>query len=218
MLLTALAIQNARPQAKPHKLADGDGLYLLVGPHGKKLWRFRYRFAGRENMLALGSFPTVSLASARYKREAARKLLADGIDPANQRKQDKLTAAIAARPDLSRQVATQYVERLEGENKFLRKQIDVKDGQIKDLTERARETNHLIAGLQKCSRSCWGGWRNPRPVPASRTLGRPSPRLQLAKADIGADVVKPALLTPYRCEGNLTLFRHERQRTFALQN
>jgi integrase len=93
MLLTTLAIQNARAQAKPHKLADGDGLYLLVGPHGKKLWRFRYRFAGRENMLALGSFPTVSLASARSKREAARKLIADGIGPANQRKQDKLTAA-----------------------------------------------------------------------------------------------------------------------------
>jgi hypothetical protein len=52
-------------------------------------------------------------------------------------------------PDLSRPVATQYVERLEGENEFLRKQIGVKDEQIKDLTERARETNHLIAGLQK---------------------------------------------------------------------
>jgi hypothetical protein len=52
-------------------------------------------------------------------------------------------------PDLSRQVATQYVTRLEGENEFLRQQIGVKDDQIKDLTERARETNHLIAGLQK---------------------------------------------------------------------
>jgi hypothetical protein len=210
MLLTALAIQNARPQAKPHKLADGDGLCLLVGPHGKKLWRFRYRFAGRENMLALGSFPTVSLASARYKREAARKLLADGIDPANQRKQDKLTAAIAARPDLSRQVATQYVECLEGENEFLRKQIDVKNGQIKDLTERAREPNHLIAGLKKMLTPLLGRPEEPRPVPPSRTVGRPSPRLQLPKADIGADVVKSAHLTPYRREGNLTLFRHER--------
>ena len=52
-------------------------------------------------------------------------------------------------PDASRQVATVYVERLESENDFLRKQIAVKDDQIKDLTERARETNHLIAGLQK---------------------------------------------------------------------
>lgn len=50
---------------------------------------------------------------------------------------------------MSRPVATQYVERLEGENEFLRQQIGVKDEQIKDLTERARETNHLIAGLQK---------------------------------------------------------------------
>ena len=55
----------------------------------------------------------------------------------------------ASSPDLSRQVAPAYVERLEGENDFLRKQIGVKDEQIKDLTERARETNHLIAGLQK---------------------------------------------------------------------
>ena len=55
----------------------------------------------------------------------------------------------ATSPDLSRQVATQYVARLEGENEFLRQQIGVKDDQIKDLTERARETNHLIAGLQK---------------------------------------------------------------------
>jgi hypothetical protein len=52
-------------------------------------------------------------------------------------------------PDLSRQVATEFVERLESENNFLRQQIGVKDEQIKDLTERARETNHLIAGLQK---------------------------------------------------------------------
>ncbi|MGH6673977.1 MAG: tyrosine-type recombinase/integrase [Xanthobacteraceae bacterium] len=97
MLLTSLAIQNARPQQKPYKLADGDGLYLLVGPGGKKLWRFRYRFAGRENMLALGLFPTVSLSNARSKREAARKLIADGFDPAEKRRQDKLATAIGAR-------------------------------------------------------------------------------------------------------------------------
>ncbi len=65
-----------------------------------------------------------------------------------QQSDDKRSEAPASGPDLSRQAAP-YVERLEGENEFLRKQIGVKDEQIKDLTERARETNHLIAGLQK---------------------------------------------------------------------
>jgi integrase len=97
MFLTSLAIQNARPKQKSYKLADGDGLHLLVQPNGKKLWRLRYRFAGKENMLALGSLGAVSLATARSKREAARKLLAEGIDPSQQRKHNKLTAAIAAR-------------------------------------------------------------------------------------------------------------------------
>lgn len=97
MFLTSLAIQNARPRQKPYKLADGGGLHLLVRPSGTKLWRFRYRFAGKENMLALGSLPAVSLASARSKREAARKLIAEGIDPSQQRKHHKLVAAIAAR-------------------------------------------------------------------------------------------------------------------------
>src|SRR5580693_2826576 len=97
MFLTSLAIQNARPRQKPYKLADGDGLHLLVQPNGKKLWRLRYRFAGKENMLALGSLGAVSLATARSKREAARKLLAEGIDPSHQRKHDKRIASIAAR-------------------------------------------------------------------------------------------------------------------------
>src|SRR5262245_56916375 len=63
---------------KPVKLSDGDGLHLLVQPGGSKLRRFRYRFAGRENMLSLGAFPATSLADARLKRDEARKLLANG--------------------------------------------------------------------------------------------------------------------------------------------
>jgi hypothetical protein len=55
MALTSLAVQNAKPKEKPYKLSDGDDLYLLVQPSGSKLWRFRYQFAGKENMLALGS-------------------------------------------------------------------------------------------------------------------------------------------------------------------
>ena len=81
MSLTSVAIENAKRRAKPYSIADGDGLHLLITPNGRKLWRLRYRFAGRPNMLGLGSFPTLLLAGARGKRDAVHKLLADGIDP-----------------------------------------------------------------------------------------------------------------------------------------
>ena len=68
MPLTQLAILKAVAKDKPLKLSDGGGLHLLVQPNGSKLWRFRYRFVGRENMVALGAFPTTSLADARRKR------------------------------------------------------------------------------------------------------------------------------------------------------
>jgi integrase len=97
MPLTSVAIENTKPRAKPYTLADGDGLYLLVKPNGRKLWRLRYRFAGKPNMLGLGSFPTLLLAGARSKRDNAHKLLADGIDPSQQRKLDAIARATAAR-------------------------------------------------------------------------------------------------------------------------
>jgi hypothetical protein len=62
-MLTALAIENAKPRDKPYKIADGSGLHLLVTTNGSKLWRFRYRFAGKQLMLSLGAFPEVSLAN-----------------------------------------------------------------------------------------------------------------------------------------------------------
>src|SRR5262245_62314290 len=96
MSLTQFAILNAKSQPKSYKLADGGGLHLLVQPNGSKLWRFRYRFAGKENMLALGDFPTVSLADARSKRQEARRLVLEGMDPSQKKKQDKLAAATAA--------------------------------------------------------------------------------------------------------------------------
>jgi integrase len=97
MSLTQFAVQKAPPRDKPYKLPDSGGLYLLIRPNGSRLWRFRYSFAGKENMLALGSFPEISLASARRKRDEARTLVAEGKDPAQKRKADKLAAAIALR-------------------------------------------------------------------------------------------------------------------------
>lgn len=96
MALSSFAIQNAKPKGKPYKLSDGDGLHLLITDKGTKLWRFRYRFGGKQLMLSLGSYPEVSLASARKKRNDARELIAHSIDPSQKRKSDKAAAALAA--------------------------------------------------------------------------------------------------------------------------
>ena len=80
-MLTVTAINNAKPRDKPYKLADEKGLYLFVQASGSKLFRFDYRFLSKRKTLALGSYPDVTLADARDKRDAARKLLANDIDP-----------------------------------------------------------------------------------------------------------------------------------------
>ena len=94
MSLTAVGVKNAKPAEKPYKLADSGGLYLLVNPRGSKLWRFDYRFAGKRKTLALGGAHEVPLAEARDLRDAARKLLRDGVDPSGARKAAKNVAVI----------------------------------------------------------------------------------------------------------------------------
>ena len=96
--LSPSAVKNARPKDKPFKLADGGGMFLLVMPDGAKLWRLKYRrpVTLKENTLSLGIYPDVSLSKAREDRDAARKLLAEGIDPSEQRKADKQAKATAA--------------------------------------------------------------------------------------------------------------------------
>jgi len=96
MPLTDKAIKNAKPQAKPYKLPDGEGLYLLVQPSGSKLWRMKYRFAGKENVLSIGKYPLVSLSEARDIRYEAKKSLKANIDPNNQKKQVKLAVIMDA--------------------------------------------------------------------------------------------------------------------------
>lgn len=84
--LTQLEIRNAKPRDKSYKLADGGGLYLEVMPTGSKLWRLKYRRPdGSENRLSFGGYPNVSLADARTKRDAIRKIIAAGGDPAQVR-------------------------------------------------------------------------------------------------------------------------------------
>jgi len=94
MPLTHVAIKNAPVQAKPFKMADGGGLFLLVQPNGCKWWRYKYRFAGKEKLLALGAYPEVSLADARERHDQARKVLAAGRDPGEAKKAAKRQAII----------------------------------------------------------------------------------------------------------------------------
>lgn len=89
MPLTDTQIKALKPEAKPRKIADEKGLYLLLQPTGARLWRLKYRVDGKEKLLALGSYPDVGLKDARNRRDEARKLLAVGIDPGAQRKAQK---------------------------------------------------------------------------------------------------------------------------------
>lgn len=93
--LSPSAVANAKAAAKPSALTDGRGLFLLVNPDGSKWWRFRYYRPGtkKRNTLSLGTFPDVSLKQARERRDQARKLVADGIDPGDQRKAESLSGA-----------------------------------------------------------------------------------------------------------------------------
>jgi len=93
MPLTNIAIRNAKPAGKPVRLFDGGGLYVEISPSGGKLWRWKYRFDGKEKRLAFGAYPEISLVFARKYREQARELLAQKIDPGEDRKKKKAEKA-----------------------------------------------------------------------------------------------------------------------------
>ena len=90
--LTDTAVKTAKPKEKPYKVADGDGLYVLVNPGGGKLWRLKYRFEGKEKLLAIGTYPAVSLKEARARAVTAKEMIARGIDPCAARKAAKAEA------------------------------------------------------------------------------------------------------------------------------
>jgi integrase len=111
MSLNHFDIQNAKPDAKPYKLADGGGLFLLIQPNGSKLWRLKYRYLGTERSLSFGPYPVVSLADARTKRDEAKKLISEGVDPAVRKKLNRIAAETAARNTFGA-VAEEYLENL----------------------------------------------------------------------------------------------------------
>ncbi len=94
MPLTAVAIKNAKPEAKPKRLYDSGGLYLEIAPAGGRWWRFAYRFGGKRKLISLGVYPDVPLLDARARRDEARRLVASGTDPSAQRKAEKREAIL----------------------------------------------------------------------------------------------------------------------------
>lgn len=154
MKLTDRSLQTLRPQDRPYKRADGRGLSILVTPQGNKLWRFRYRYLGKERMLSLGTYPDVPLASARAERDRLRILLASGEDPSAIRRTQKLGARQAVN-DTFGILAGEYLEKREAEGiaprtlKKLRTLTgallpDLGDVPIRDITPQA-----LLAALKK---------------------------------------------------------------------
>lgn len=95
MLLSDIQIKRAKPKEKPYTLNDGMGLSLLIDTTGGKGWRFRYRFAGKPKMISFGVYGEVSLAEARRKREECRSMLAQGINPSEARKAEKIALQFA---------------------------------------------------------------------------------------------------------------------------
>lgn len=96
MTLTDTAIRQVKPKEKPFKLSDSQGLYLEVKPNGSKLWRFKYRLAGKEKLYAIGTYPEITLSEARAERTRVRKLVANNIDPVHERKERERTQAAMA--------------------------------------------------------------------------------------------------------------------------
>lgn len=96
MALTDTAARQAKAKEKPYKLFDSQGLFLDIRPNGSKLWRLKYRLAGKEKLYAIGSYPAISISEARIERDKARKLIANGIDPVHDRKENERTKVLTS--------------------------------------------------------------------------------------------------------------------------
>lgn len=115
-MLTTVQIRALKPEARPYKVPDSEGLFLLVQPTGALLWRFRYKVFGVERKLSLGTFPEVSLQQARRLRDNARADVEEGGDPAAEKRQKRVEAELAAKTTFEL-VATEYIEKMEREGR-----------------------------------------------------------------------------------------------------
>jgi integrase len=110
--LSDVKIQKAKPRDEPFRMADGGGLYVLVNPTGSKLWRMDYRLLGKRRTLAVGAYPALSLLDARTRRDEAKKHIANGRDPVQQ-KQIARVAAVAAADDTFEKVVEDFLAKIE---------------------------------------------------------------------------------------------------------
>lgn len=115
-MLTDTKCRAAKPREKAFKMADGGGLFLFVTPSGSKSWRLAYRFLGKQKLLVIGQYPVVSLAEARLAREEAKKLLAQGGDPSQQKKIDRIVQA-QRNATTFKSVAEELLAKMEREGK-----------------------------------------------------------------------------------------------------
>ncbi len=160
MRLSDLKIRKLKQQDKPYRLSDGWSLYLLVRPSGSKAWQFRYHFMGKEKLLSLGSYPIVGLANARKKRDEAKQLLSDGIDPSVQKQLDRISAETKARMTF-KEVADEYYASLV-DRELAPVTLRKKRWQIDDLSKplhnrpidqiSAAELLHLLEAIEKSGR------------------------------------------------------------------
>ena len=116
MALSVVAIKAAKGRDKPYKLADHDGLYLLVASTGARYWRMNYRHLGKQKTLSFGAWPEVGLAEARQQRDAARKVIARGDDPAEQIKLERIAASVASASSFEA-VAAEWLTKVEKEGR-----------------------------------------------------------------------------------------------------
>jgi len=116
MPLKDLEIRALKPQERIYKRTDERGLYIEIGPNGSKLWRFKYSYLGKDKRIAFGSYPEVSLAEARRKRDDARQKVRDGIDHVKERRQEKLVARYAAANTFG-EIAKEYIDKMVAEGR-----------------------------------------------------------------------------------------------------
>ena len=141
MSLTDVSLRRLKPDAKPYRQSDGGGLFVEVRPNGSKLWRLAYRFEGKQKLLAFGAYPDVTLGRAREKRQEAKALLADGIDPSAKAKADK-QARLAITEHTFRNISAELVDKLRKEGKAgvtLKKKQWLLDMAIRDFGDQPIE-------------------------------------------------------------------------------